>query len=207
MLRAMTFAALPSLKEEASELLHPALVGGVLLAVLVGLSFALTRWHYRRRARHQVRQIRRGIGAYVEKYGRLPIIHDGEDEQPPAELMEVLTGVKMSFGGPASPLIAQLNPECINFVPELMGQKTINGALVDPWDAPYRIALDRNGDGITELSCDDHQTYCTYNPLMVTTSSKSRLTVEVSAACAVWSSGPNRRNECGYGDDVCSWRP
>jgi hypothetical protein len=58
----------------------------------------------------------------------------------------------------------------------------VNGVSVDLWFQPLNIAIDLDGDGFVLVG-----------------------THKVAGAVAVWSSGPNKQNEFGTGDDVRSW--
>jgi len=53
----------------------------------------------------------------------------------------------------------------------------------DGWGQPFNVALDATGDGEVKLG-----------------------ELRVPATVAVWSSGPNKLDESGAGDDVPSWR-
>src|SRR4051812_25513701 len=89
---------------------------------------AVAVWYYfwwhganRRSARRDIRIIRRGLRAYVERYGRLPVVTDDDDEQDAAKLLEVLCGSKWKVGKayyPRTVQVAELNPDCVNFVRE-----------------------------------------------------------------------------------------
>ncbi len=57
-----------------------------------------------------------------------------------------------------------------------------NDSILDPWEQPYHIEFDHDGDGVL--------------PLAVT-----NLKLQV----AVWSSGRNGKNEYGEQDDIRSW--
>ena len=59
----------------------------------------------------------------------------------------------------------------------------VGGTLVDAWKQPFHIALDANGDGTVKLGG-----------------------IDASGAAAVWSSGPNKVDEEGAGDDIASWK-
>lgn len=56
------------------------------------------------------------------------------------------------------------------------------GRYMDPWSRPYYIRLDWEGRGAVELP-----------------------TTSVPRRVVVWSSGPNRLNEFGAGDDIRNW--
>jgi hypothetical protein len=58
----------------------------------------------------------------------------------------------------------------------------VNKLPADTWLQHVNVAIDLDGDG------------------QVTIGDK-----KVSGVCAVWSSGPNKRNDLGTGDDVTSW--
>jgi hypothetical protein len=74
-----------------------------------------------------------------------------------------------------------LNPRHIRFLN--LPHRSLGGEFIDPWGSPYRLILSRAGDGATQ---DEMQAIT--NPV------------------AVWSCGPNRKDEAGKGDDICSWR-
>jgi hypothetical protein len=57
-----------------------------------------------------------------------------------------------------------------------------NKLPADPWGKTLFIAIDLNGDGVVKVG--DKQ---------------------IPGPCAVWSSGPNKVNEDGGGDDIVSW--
>lgn len=166
------------------------------------LAMAWDRPARRRRARRDIRAIVMALRAYDERYGRLPIVEDIEDEQPPGQLLQVLCGAKWQVGKlllPQSDSISRLNPDGTNFIVSLMGRTTLNDALLDPWGEPYHIAVDRNGDGKTTIRCEDNQARDT------DLTSRRQTDVTVQLHVAVWSNGPNRKNECGYGDDLSNW--
>jgi hypothetical protein len=58
----------------------------------------------------------------------------------------------------------------------------LNGVPADPWFQTLYVAVDLDGDGSVKVG----------NSL-------------VPGVCAVWSSGPNKSNEHGGGDDIVSW--
>jgi hypothetical protein len=165
-------------------------------------AFIWVRTVYKKRARREIRALVHGIMLYVDRYDRIPLIDHAQDEQPLGPLLHVLCGAKWDCGRTKVPLsgtVAELNPDGTNFIPSLMGKKTVNDALLDPWGEPYHIALDTNDDRKTEISCEDNQS------ILLDLTSVRSTKVKIAFPAAVWSNGVNRRNECGYGDDVCSW--
>lgn len=71
------------------------------------------------------------------------------------------------------------NPRAIIFI-ELRKQ---NGKVgLDSWNNTYHVLADWSGDGQVTVG-----------------------TTVVTAAVAVWSNGPNKKNEFGRGDDIRSW--
>jgi hypothetical protein len=77
-----------------------------------------------------------------------------------------------------------------------MGRRTVNDMIVDPCDEPYHIAIDTNGDGIVELvwKTFTHD----YEPI-------DDLVLRIYRPVIAWSNGPDKRNNLGFGDDICSW--
>jgi len=70
---------------------------------------------------------------------------------------------------------------------EFGSRRLVSGAMVDPWGAPYRLAYCNANNEVTVPNYDN-------NPLY--------------RVCAVWSIGPDGRDEGGKegSDDVCSWK-
>lgn len=137
------------------------------------------------------------IENYKKHYGHYPIIDKKSDRQSGSALFEVLVGLKTPWGDPYSPHAAEHNPVLINFAESLIGRRTINGEIVDPWDNPYNICIDTNNDGIVEI----HRHYLEYEdgPLI------EHYHVKIGASIAIWSNGPNQKDDLGLGDDIKSW--
>ena len=126
---------------------------------------------------------------FFDTYGQYPIVSDKSDEQG-GSVLNVLGGVKWISGDPMYEYVGTLNPKLINFIEYFMGRKTVNDMILDPWGEPYHIAIDTNGDGITEIQ------------LLY---AEAEIIERVEAPFAIWSNGPNRKNELGRGDDIASW--
>lgn len=169
------------------------ILGALLIFVYFFLS-VVSSWKCKRQAVRDVRELTRNILAFYGKYRYYPIVDDKSDEQC-CSIMNVLCGRKWAAGKwctgrPISEDVAQLNPALINFSENLLGRRTINGHLVDPWGETYHIAIDTDNDGITEIFLS---------------SSKEEICKRVNSPVAVWSNGPNRENDLGGGDDIASW--
>lgn len=74
------------------------------------------------------------------------------------------------------------NPQNTIFFQTLPGLSNDDPAI-DGWGQPFNVALDATGDGTVKLG-----------------------ELNVPGAVAVWSSGPNKLDENGKGDDLPSWR-
>ena len=62
-----------------------------------------------------------------------------------------------------------------------MGKRLQDGILKDIWGSPYNILVADDGEIVVGES-------------------------KIAGDYAIWSSGANRRNEYGEGDDICSWK-
>jgi hypothetical protein len=71
-------------------------------------------------------------------------------------------------------------PDCCHRVARDLDKQ---GRCLDPWGNAYHIVADWNGDGKVVVG-----------------------SIVISNPVAVWSDGPNRKNELGKGDDICSWK-
>lgn len=151
-----------------------------------------------------MKAIAQGLRDYVQKYGEVPIVDHSQDLQDCYLIIGVLSGSKSGRMFLPDALFAEgLNPDGINFIPSVVpGPCT---GLHDPWGNSYYIALDRDLDRETEIEHQDDQTFAFYPPMTVRTTSTRSVSVRVRSHLAVWSAGPNGLNECGYGDDICSW--
>lgn len=76
----------------------------------------------------------------------------------------------------------EANPKKTVFF-ETSSASIVKGRLVDGWKEPFHIALDADGDGAVKVG-----------------------NIDAPVAVAVWSSGPNKQDEEGAGDDVASWK-
>ncbi len=184
------------------------IAGGLLGGAIVWFCY-LWYFHYRRKARREIKIIAAAIRGYIDEYNQLPVIDSRQDEQPAARLLEVLCGrscLAATSENMPSERVLTLNPKGIDFIKQITRKSPVGYLLSrDPWETEYHIAIGRAGDGMTTIGFEDHQIFTFLSPIQVLTRSKRRVTITVQAPLAVWSNGPNRKNEGGYGDDICSW--
>ena len=195
----------------ASELLSWA--RGLLFTIpLLG---AIAAWAYfevhflsRRRARREVKTIAQAIRKYVEEYGWIPVVDGKQNEQPAARIIAILRGAN-SYSrceSAAQENLPNPNPKEINFIGQLSGMKWAKVlSSRDPWGREYHIALCRDLSEKTEISFRDSQIWTPADRIQIFTRSERDVSVTVHSPLAVWSDGPNGKNQCGYGDNICSW--
>lgn len=148
------------------------------------------------KARADVAEILEAIERYHAEYGKYPILESRNDQQPGGSLVRVLLAEHTQWGQPFYAYIAEHNPKMINFAPSLMGRRAINNMIVDPWDEPYYVAMDTDGDGIVTFTL----TGFTHDMRLI-----DEMVLRIHRPVVVWSSGPDRRDGRGFGDDICSW--
>ncbi len=182
-------------------------------ALSAGLLACLVSWAYvkvylisRKQARREIKAIAQAMRGYVEYYGELPTVDWQQDEQPMSQLLSVLSGSNMipaTILSPRSTDGGVLNPEKIDFLKDL--RKLKKKALeLDPWGRSYRVALGLGENGITNIESSDS---CSLGGVQtLRTVSERIVNVSVNSPFAIWSTGPDGINDCGYGDDVCSWK-
>jgi hypothetical protein len=172
-----------------------AIIGGIIAAIAYYIESTKKSQRYYQ-ARADVMQIVEIIENYHKAYGEYLIVERNIDEQPGSILMNILAAVHTPLGYPFYSGVAEHNPKMINFAEVIMGRRTVNDMIVDPWDEPYHIAIDTNGDGIVELvwKTFTHD----YEPI-------DDLVLRIYRPVIAWSNGPDKRNNLGFGDDICSW--
>jgi hypothetical protein len=172
-----------------------AIIGGIIAAIAYYIE---SNQKYQRyyQARADVMQIVKIIEKYHATYGEYLIVEKNIDEQPGGILVNILAAVHTPSGHPLYPEVVEHNPKMINFAGALMGRRTLNDRIVDPWGEPYHIAIDTNGDGAVELvwKTFTHD----YKPI-------DDLVLRIYRPVIAWSNGPDKRNHLGFGDDICSW--
>lgn len=123
--------------------------------------------------------LRAAIEAYRLEYGHLPHAASTTELQNARTVIAILTASPDTATTPAS------NPRQIKFL-ALEPARVRGNTFADPWGSEYHISLDLDGDGSVSLS--------------------EKPSARAPVPVAVWSSGPNRQNEFGEGDDIVSWR-
>jgi len=194
-----------------NDLLHIA----PFMAALGGLIWfgvwAEAHWVNPRRARRDIRLITKAIKAYLETYHHLPIVDHDRDEQPTGAVLTILralhvtvytdeTGVAAAKEVPAE-IVARENPKLINFLSPPLCREKYDCRVCDPWGQDYHIALDRDGDCMTEIETE-RTDYIGVGHRV----EDRRIQAKVAHPVAVWSSGADRRNDLGDGDDVTNWK-
>lgn len=128
------------------------------------------------RAAIEAKSIGVAVEAYFIERGRLPV---ASGEQGVAD--RLYQGAQSEFVMQVlAGLNGDLNPERTVFIP--LPEAGTPGQFKDPWGDQYLLMMDNDYDG--SVDCDGER---------------------IEGPCAVWSSGPNRLNEFGKGDDICSW--
>jgi len=122
-----------------------------------------------------IKMLESALLRYRSDYERWPILDGQKAEQDNAEIVAILTA------DPHNDLVPKYNPAKVKFL-QLGAAKIRDGAILDPWNNPYHIALDVEG--------------------------KQEITIgqkKIPARVAIWSNGPNGIDEQGDGDDIVSW--
>jgi hypothetical protein len=186
----------------------------LIASLILGIGYFADRifrsYHFPRKAAKDISYIYEGIRKFGLHYGRLPISDSESDEQDTAIVLRVLTGLRSSSNiiFLEESLLSKLNPDFVNFIPDLMGRKMVDGALVDPWGEPYRIALDRDLDGDIDMieTFADTLSGISNDGIIVDRNAERIIGVKIHKTIAVWSCGPDRKNDFGSGDDLTSWK-
>ncbi len=173
--------------------------------------WAEAHWVNPRRARRDIRLISAAIKGYLETYKRLPIVDQNRDEQSTGTVLTILralhvtiytdeTGVAAAKEVPAE-IVARENPKLINFLSTPLSREKYDHRMCDPWGQDYHIALDRDGDCMTDIETE-RTNYIGVGHRV----EDRRIQVKIVHPAAVWSSGPDRRNDLGDGDDITNWK-
>ncbi len=171
---------------------------GIVGAIIVVLIESNRKRQQYEQAKKDVMDIVAMIEEYRDFYGFYPIMEKGLDVQPGGTLLNVMTALQTPTGHAFYSYIADFNPEMINFARNFAGRRTLNDMIVDPWGMPYNIAIDTNADGsidIIEKRFDKDADSLNFSFVM-----------RIYRAVIVWSNGPDKQNDFGFGDDICSWK-
>jgi hypothetical protein len=118
-----------------------------------------------------------GFRAYYTEYGRYPLQTASTEDHAYAADYKPLIDI---LTGKASN--TNENPRRLVFIEINKRDLNAAGVFVDPWNNPFNIVADWDGNGEVRVG-----------------------TTNLHVGVAVWSSGPNRKNEFGRGDDIHSW--
>ena len=112
---------------------------------------------------------------FHERYGRFPLQSESEDH---AYVTDQARLIRILCGTDNN---LQENPDGIIFL-EVKSKDKGERGMIDPWGNPMHIVADWSGDGRISLGAKVlHQKF------------------------AIWSDGPDGKNESGSGDDITSW--
>ena len=125
--------------------------------------------------KNEVEMVVRVIQVYRECYGRFPLQSEAVDHAYGADQALLL---QILCGASQPP---PENPDQIRFI-ELANEDEGERGMLDPWGNQIHIVADWSGDGRVSVG-----------------------TKRLDEKIAVWSDGPNGKNESGSGDDITSW--
>jgi len=160
-----------------------------IIAVLAGLILPMAVKARQRAKLHTVRTemgyIEAAIREYLNEYRNPAGIKTGKTTVDEAttdgieldeDLMDMIRGVSADY-----------NPKKIVFYEIGDGALDASGRFVDPWENPYKIMVDFDGDGKITVRVNGGQT-------------------NLSLPVAIWSRGPNPlENGGGRKDDITNW--
>ena len=124
---------------------------------------------------NKIKAVAMAAKAYQTHYGRFPLQSSSMDHPYDGDQALLL---QILCGASQPP---PENPERIRFL-ELAAENQGERGMIDPWGNPMHIVADWSGDGRVSVG-----------------------TKVLNEKIAVWSDGPNGKNESGSGDDITSW--
>jgi hypothetical protein len=150
---------------------------------LIASSFPATWLYYivtgcpgeKRECKREVVSVAMALHYIHERYGRFPLQSSSEDHAYDGDQALLL----QILCGAAQP--PPENPDQIRFI-ELSEEDQGERGMIDPWGNPVHIVADWSGDGRVSVG-----------------------TKILDEKIAVWSDGPDGKNESGSGDDITSW--
>jgi len=161
------------------------------------------------RAQIEISQLFNAIIKCAFENKQFPIVTATSDRQYGRDLLTVLVGGKWTnpYDGisvPADKIVEKLNPKLVNYLAHFTGKSldhplnAFRTCYVDPWGEPYNFAIDTNGDGIIEIH---GQSYAHKGGSLI-----EEYILRIGQPVAIWSNGPNLRDDLGLGDDIASWK-
>jgi len=124
----------------------------------------------------EIKSLLSAVWSYKAEYGHLPVINPEVEIQSNAVVIAILTA------GADQALLATHNPRKIKFL-DCPTNRMKDGQLLDLWGSAYNFAFRVRGNSVLRIG-----------------------TNQLNTDFAIWSNGPNRKDENGNGDDVASWK-
>ena len=130
----------------------------------------------------QARNLAMALKSYQLDYGKLPPVPSVEKAEADKEAANAEILAVLQANAAAGNADHALNPRKVKYF-EAQAKFIKEGSLVDAWGHPFHVLLDLDYDGAVTVG-----------------------TEKVASPVAVWSDGPNGKDEKGAGDDVASWK-
>ena len=177
------------------ELLVVITIIGILAAMVFPVANGVMKKARESQAQHTAMQLKQAITTYFTEYSRYPVdTTPGASADQEVESDKILMDVLLASDGESAR--GGLNPRKISFFSgrKAKGKKggvelsnDGGGELYDPWGEHYKVILDTNrNDRVKDPSEGGGET--------------------IPQSVIVWSSGIDRIDEQGDGDDVATWR-
>jgi len=135
-----------------------------------------TRRAEKAQAMAEVQSLSATAKVFYQEYGRFPLQTVTNDHIYADDQSALIAILR------ARPGTTNDNPRRIVFLEVPDSSISPSGEFRDPWDQPYHIIADWSGDGVVMVG-----------------------TNRVARRVAVWSNGPDGKNDFGAGDDVKTW--
>lgn len=206
------------------ELLVVCAVILLLLGILLNVTKNVMENADRTKAAADAANIAAAVNSYFSIYGKWPSCADGttlnaqggatnNTDLPAKTLYHILAGGDGITGGGSNLVCAggrgSANPKNVQFIKGVAKADRCGTAAlpawVDPWGTLYNVAIDYNYDG--QFNSSDlariGNTSCQWAAAVAWGGSGTDAATRRGAL--VWSSGPNKTNNWGSGDDVRTW--
>ena len=152
---------------------------GILVSILLPAVIGAIQSGEKGKARTEVKGIKAALDLYYEDYRHYPLVTSASDKSWTSgnkDIIEVLRGLNTAENPRKRTYLDVPDASILNAT----NSATYAGSMADPWDQPYRIAVDGSGDN----------TVVPAGP---------------GRSVAVWSCGPDTVDNNGGNDDIKSW--